>query len=197
MSPQDLASLLGSRICHDLISPIGAISNGIELLQMADGSSGPEIDLISQSVANANARIRFFRVAFGAAAPEQMMAENEVRDILGDYSSGSRLRINWQAAGSQARCQIKLVFLMLQCLETAMPWGGQISAVTTQGAWTISATSDRMKINSALWDTLSNPAANAEIGAAEIQFILLAAELQSGDRNLALDISDTGIIARF
>ncbi len=54
----DLAALIGSRICHDLISPIGAIGNGLELLSMA-GAGGPEVALISDSVSNANARIRF------------------------------------------------------------------------------------------------------------------------------------------
>ena len=64
----NLAALVGSRICHDLISPIGAINNGLELLGMSGDMSGPELELISDSVANANARIRFFRIAFGAAA---------------------------------------------------------------------------------------------------------------------------------
>jgi histidine phosphotransferase ChpT len=67
LSPRDLTSLIGSRICHDLISPLGAIGNGVELLAMSGTAPGPEMDLISQSVENANARIRFFRVAFGAA----------------------------------------------------------------------------------------------------------------------------------
>ncbi|MEO0403208.1 MAG: histidine phosphotransferase, partial [Pseudomonadota bacterium] len=63
----NLAALIGSRICHDLISPIGAINNGLELLGMSDQRDGPEIDLISESVENASARIRFFRIAYGAA----------------------------------------------------------------------------------------------------------------------------------
>ena len=54
----DLAALVGSRICHDLISPIGAIGNGVELLSLTDGDTGAEMDLINESVQNANARIR-------------------------------------------------------------------------------------------------------------------------------------------
>jgi histidine phosphotransferase ChpT len=63
----ELTSLIGSRICHDLISPLGAIGNGVELLAMSEVAKGPEMSLIAESVENANARIRFFRVAFGAA----------------------------------------------------------------------------------------------------------------------------------
>ena len=61
----DLAALIASRICHDLISPIGAIGNGVELLAMEPGGTLPEMALISESVANANDRIRFFRICFG------------------------------------------------------------------------------------------------------------------------------------
>ncbi|HMS96693.1 MAG TPA: histidine phosphotransferase, partial [Tabrizicola sp.] len=60
----DLAALIASRICHDLISPLGAIGNGVELLAME--RAGPELDLLSESVAHANARIRLFRISFGA-----------------------------------------------------------------------------------------------------------------------------------
>ena len=64
-----LTALVASRICHDLISPIGAIGNGVELLTMESGGTlRPEFALISESVANANARIRLFRIAFGAAS---------------------------------------------------------------------------------------------------------------------------------
>ncbi len=80
----DLATLIGSRICHDLISPIGAIGNGVELLAMT-GSAGdvsPELDLISQSVENANARIRYFRISFGATSSSQIMGRQEVLSVL-------------------------------------------------------------------------------------------------------------------
>ena len=59
----NLAALIGSRICHDLISPIGAINNGLELLGMTGSSEGPELQLITDSVGSATARIRFFRIA--------------------------------------------------------------------------------------------------------------------------------------
>ena len=64
---EDLTALVGSRICHDLISPLGAIGNGLELLQLSGLPQGPEWALIAESVENASARIRFFRIAYGAA----------------------------------------------------------------------------------------------------------------------------------
>ena len=86
----NLSALIGSRICHDLISPIGAINNGLELLDMSGRTSGPELDLIQESVGNASARIRFFRIAFGAAG-DQMMGRAEVVSILKDLMDRTRL----------------------------------------------------------------------------------------------------------
>ena len=69
----NIAALIRSRICHDLISPIGAIGNGVELLTMSASAGGsPELDLIADSVHNANARIRFFRIAYGAVIPPKI-----------------------------------------------------------------------------------------------------------------------------
>jgi histidine phosphotransferase ChpT len=71
----DLCALIGSRLCHDLVSPVGAIGNGVELLSM-EGAGAPmpagaaELSLVRESVENAQARLRFFRIAFGDAAPD-------------------------------------------------------------------------------------------------------------------------------
>ena len=67
----ELASLVAARLCHDLVSPLGAIGNGVELLEMSGDfpgiSKSPELALITESVRSARARVRFFRTAFGHA----------------------------------------------------------------------------------------------------------------------------------
>ena len=76
----DLSALIGSRICHDLISPIGAIGNGVELLMM-EGRAGPEVALIAESVAAANAQIDTLQRDLAAAekaAQEAVVRENSV-----------------------------------------------------------------------------------------------------------------------
>lgn len=196
-APQTIAALLGSRICHDLVSPIGAISNGVELLQMSGGGDSPELDLIHESVDNANARIRFFRIAFGIATKGQELAGTEIRDILADLTRGTRLDIDWQSASVLPRSQVKLVFLMIQCLEAALPWGGKIHVSQTESTWHVVADSDRLKDIAALWDALENPTASAEIGAAEVQFLLFPVMLDEQHRRLSLTLSDTRIQATF
>src|SRR6056297_564783 len=99
----ELAALVGSRICHDLISPIGAISNGVELIALTDNSGGAEMALIKQSVESAAARIRFFRIAYGAAAAGQTTQTAEIKSILGALADGGRVSYDWQLPDGQER----------------------------------------------------------------------------------------------
>lgn len=109
----DLASLLGSRLCHDLISPLGAIGNGVELLTMTGAGSSPETNLILQSVNSANARIRFFRIAFGAAGRDQTVGRAEIMSIIDDLGRDARIKTNWQGPPDLPRSSVKLAFLAI------------------------------------------------------------------------------------
>lgn len=173
----DLASLLGSRICHDLISPIGAIGNGLELLMVETTVQGPEMALIGESVDHANARIRFFRVAFGAASPEQRVGAAEVRGILSDMTSGGRLSIAWHSAADLSRVQVKVAFLLVMCVESALAYGGKITVQADEGRWQLVAEAAKLRLDAPLWDLLTNPAAAPDITPASVHFPLAAGEI--------------------
>ncbi len=193
----DLTALLGSRICHDLISPIGAISNGLELLMMDGTQSGPEMVLISESVANANARIRFFRVAFGIAMPDQRIGRAEVQSILSDLTRGGRLTIDWQSDNDLSRAEVKIAFLLLQCLEAAMAYGGKVVVKFENGRWTLLGSANKLKLDPALWEVLVNPDAAPEISPAQVQFPLAAAEISRRHHRLAAELTKTEIRLSF
>ncbi len=187
----ELTALLGSRICHDLISPIGAIGNGIELLMMDGGGRSPELALIVDAVANANARIRFFRVAFGASgSSEQRIGRAEVTGILTDLTRGGRLSIDWQTPADLSRREVKLAFLSIQCLETAMPQGGIVRAEKGDTRWTVRGEAGRLKVEPDLWEMLSNPAARIDLSPGQVHFALLREELARQHRRLTVDIRD-------
>ena len=193
----DLLALLGSRICHDLISPIGAISNGVELLMMDGAAMGPEIALISESVANANARIRFFRVAFGASGTDQRIGRPEVMSILSDLTRGGRLTIDWRGPADLPRCEVKLAFLLIQCLESALAFGGRITVDRVEGGWTLLAEATKLKVDHALWDMLSNPSAVADLGAAHVHFALAPDEAERQNRPISAEITPATIRLSF
>jgi len=198
MRPQrDIHALLGSRICHDLISPLGAIGNGVELLSMAPGGSSPEVALIAESVENANARIRYFRIAFGAIGSEASLGRAEIVDILTDLTRSGRIGIEWDAAGTLSRGDVKLAFLLILCLETAMPWGGQVHVSTDEGRWFVGATAEKFKIDPALWELLAHPSADVEITAAQVQFALVPETARALGKSVSTDIRDTYIKISF
>ena len=193
----DLAALLGSRICHDLISPIGAIGNGLELLMMAGSVSGPEVALISESVGNASARIRFFRVAYGLAKPGQRLGRSEVQSVLSDMTRGGRLQIDWQTGPDLPRTDVKFIFLLIQCLESAMPFGGRISVAVSDGRWIITGQAVKLKIDAALWEVLVNPAATPDFTPAQVQFPLVAEMIVGLHHRLVAELGETEIRLSF
>jgi histidine phosphotransferase ChpT len=193
----DLAALIGSRICHDLISPIGAIGNGVELLMMSPEAQGPELALIAESVASANARIRFFRIAFGPSAADQRIGRPEVTSVLADLTRGSRLAIDWDGPADLPRPEVKLAFLLLMCLETALPYGGEITVSATGLAWSMTARAAKTKVDPDLWGQLSASSADNFLGAAQVHFALARDALRHQGRQPKLDFNPTEIRIAF
>ncbi|HKX80408.1 MAG TPA: histidine phosphotransferase family protein [Novosphingobium sp.] len=100
ISPVDLASLLCSRLCHDMLSPVGALSNGLELL--AD-ERDPEMrqrcfELLEQSARISTDKLKFFRLAFGAAGGfAEMVPVAEARPLVDALiANNGRIAVNWQ-----------------------------------------------------------------------------------------------------
>ena len=197
MNETELNSLVGSRICHDLISPLGAIGNGVELLSMAGMGSAPEITLITESVESANARIRFFRISFGAAPIEAMIGNNELRSVIADVFRGNRLQVDWRLQEDVYRVEAKLAFLLLQCLESALPWGGKILITRTDQKWNLFGKAERLKIEVPLWDTISNPNSHADISASSVHFALINPTASQTGRRVTTSITDSSISVSF
>ena len=95
-SQQMLANLIGSRICHDLISPIGAIHNGIKLLILtAQDHSDPEVSLIADSCKTAPDLIKFFLITFGKNGEGKSLSALMAQTILEPPLSGERKSLQW------------------------------------------------------------------------------------------------------
>ncbi len=193
----DLTSLLGSRICHDLISPLGAIGNGVELLTMSGAAASPEISLILQSVNSASARIRFFRVAFGAAGQGQTIGRAEIMSIIDDVGRGGRVKTNWQGPPDAPRGAVKLAFLGILCMENALPWGGAINVAASGSGWTVESDAERIRVDPNIWSRLTGRPANTPLVANNVQFALLPDEAKRQRRIVRLVIREKSITIRF
>lgn len=196
-STAELNDLIGSRICHDLISPLGAIGNGVELLTMSGMSTAPEITLIAESVENANARIRFFRIAFGAASVEAMISNSEVRRVLDDMYRGNRISVDWRIAEDSARVDTKLAFLILQCFESALPWGGKVAVTRSGDTWSIFGSGDRMKLEEDLWSLFKTPAKPGGVSPSNVHFALVGPTAKSAGRQVRTTFNGNAISVNF
>lgn len=198
----DLTALVGSRICHDLISPIGAIGNGMELLSMAlpgPAAGEEELALIAESVTQANARIRLFRLAFGAAPPEARVAGREICEILAACYGGGRLAVSAAPPADLPRLLAKIALLAVLATETALPRGGRIAVRGTGPEMTLSAEGPRLALDPRLWAPLAEGRAPAAEGlsAAEVQFALLPLALAEAGHRLRMTAGDTRLTLAF
>ena len=192
-TPDDLIALVGSRLCHDLISPLSAISNGVELMAMTGVGKSPEMALIAESVAAANAKVKFFRIALGRATPDQRLSAREIGALLRDLSAAGRLTFRMAAEGDQSRAEIRPVFLAIMCLETALPWGGTVTISSEGGCWRLLAEAERVKPDPQLWANLSGaPGTDKALAPAQVQFALLPRAVAELGRSLHWQIDETG-----
>ncbi len=192
----NLAELIGSRICHDLISPIGAITNGLELLDMVGAVQGPEMELISGSVGSAGARIRFFRVAFGSAS-DQPLGKTEVAELLKDIERAGRVRVNWNLTEPVPRNQVKLAFLALMCCESAMPLGGEVEISVNGTGWQVTGTADKLNVDPDLWKNVTTGRFPKKITPAQVQFALLPETATAMGRRVSVETNSTRVALRF
>jgi len=184
-----LASLLSSRICHDLANPLGAISNGLELMELSGASRTPEFELTASSVQNAKAKLNFFRVAFGLSSGREM-SHAEIAKTLSDMYRNSRHQVNWEITTATSRQLTKLLFLLIQCLETATPRGARISVHQDETNFLVSAQADKVNCAGKNWTHLTGGPQNAQLSATEIQFELARACLEEMDINMKLNATD-------
>jgi len=127
----ELAALISSRICHDVISPVGAIANGLEMLDEEQDESmrAQTMDLIRKSARQASAKLQFARLAFGAAGSAG--AEIDLRDaerVARDFLQGGKHTLSWQGPPvTLPKNKVKLLLNLLALGVVALPRGGTVN----------------------------------------------------------------------
>ena len=182
----DIAALIGSRICHDLVNPLSAISNGVELLELSGAPQTPEMALIAESVTAAMARVKLFRLAFGPSDCAQTISRSEVITLLSDVSKSGRLSFDWQIAQDLNRSEVRLLILAALCIETATPLGAEVEFRQTSTGFESQGTGRKIAIDPALWSF-----EGVGLSAAQVQFALLPRVAQSLNRTVTYTATDT------
>ena len=109
------------------------------------------------------------------------MRADAVQTVLSDFYSGSRIAARWNAPGDVPRVQAKLALLLIQCLESFLPLGGEITAVCSGDDWRLTAKGPRLRPDAANLGHLLNQTVRGDLKASEIQFELACALLADED----------------
>jgi histidine phosphotransferase ChpT len=131
-SSLDLAAMLCSRLCHDMLSPVGAFANGLELLATETDSAMRQncIELLEQSATISTNKLKFFRLAFGAAGGfGDRVPVEEAKDLIAALAADKgRIEVEWALAGANfGKPAVKVLLNFAQIAVDALVRGGTLT----------------------------------------------------------------------
>ncbi|MEJ0062860.1 MAG: histidine phosphotransferase family protein [Alphaproteobacteria bacterium] len=136
-----ILELLTSKICHDLVSPVGAINNGVELIEDVGGSVVDEaMKLIGDSATQASRRLRLFRLAYGRAGSEGNLTFKDMAETIAAHFDGTKIKLNFapdlSVAGlAERHGALKVILNLILLADEALPYGGEIKIGKGSGAF--------------------------------------------------------------
>ena len=200
LSDLDLAALLCSRVCHDVISPVGAITNGLELLEVEDDESMREMamSLVKKSAKQASAKLQFCRIAFGAAGSAGSMIDmGEAGDVARAFVGEEKVKLEWQAPReNRPKTEVKLVLNMMLLGIAGIPRGGKVSVGVDGGGFVVRAEGDQARIPEKIAEVISGGADGQELDARLVQPYYSKRLAASAGLKLSMELDNGAVVVR-
>lgn len=185
MDPLIISQFVSSKLCHDLITPIGAIQNGIELLSEEEHRDDTEMQaLITLSVKNAARKLNFFRAVLGSGGDTILMDSPLMHGILKEYLQAHNITLEWPTPAAETshdhrerhlrRALLNLCALMA---ETA-PWGGAMTLSPAEGSYRLVLTGRLLKLKESVKTELLGQIDTSTLSARNIQNYLCVSHLK-------------------
>ena len=193
LSDIDLAALLCSRVCHDIISPVGAIANGLELMDDPDTDAAlraTALDMVRSSAKTATAKLKFCRIAFGASGSAGAHIDlGEAGEIAKDFVGNEKTVLDWQAAReNRPKAEVKLLLNMLLLAIAGIPRGGVVTVTVVDRVFNVRAKGERAKLPQAMGDVLNGVAALESLDARLVQPYYAKIMAQQAGLALSMDM---------
>lgn len=205
LSALDLTALLASRVCHDIISPVGAITNGLEVLDEDNGEEMKEfaMDLIRKSALSASSKLKFARLAFGASGSAGAMIDTgDAEEVVTAYLAGEKPELEWSGTRIlMPKNKVKLILNLVLIALSAIPRGGLIKVSMDGGEentkFTLTCSGQNARAPSAFLEML-NGTINGELDAHAVQpyYTVLLAEACGLTLGVKLEGEDVVITAQ-
>jgi histidine phosphotransferase ChpT len=200
LSDLDLAALLCSRVCHDIISPVGAIANGLELMDDPDVDAAMKataLDMVRNSAKTATAKLKFCRIAFGASGSAGAQIDmGEAGEMAKAFVGDEKIRLDWQAPReNRPKAEVKLVLNMMMLAMAGIPRGGVVTVTVDGRNFAVKAQGERSKVPQAMADVLVGIAAIETLDARMVQPYYAKLLAKSAGLSLAIGMEGEDVVA--
>lgn len=197
VTPVELAAHLAGRMCHDFISPAGAIVSGLDLLEdpSAQDMRDDALALIADSARKLVALLSFDRVAFGASAAAEAFDPRELEKLTAGVFAHQRATLNWTAEmSSLAKPAARILLNLAQICGGALPMGGTAHVATveseTETVITARAEGARVRLRQEVIDGLEGRRLGEGLGGHWVQAFYLHGLVQSAGGSLSIETGE-------
>ncbi|MEO1490737.1 MAG: histidine phosphotransferase family protein [Pseudomonadota bacterium] len=193
-----IASLLSARICHDLVSPVGAVVNGVGLMQEIAGPSlADELSMIGQSAGRASCMLQFYRIAFGTGdADASEIARGGIEAQAAELVQSSKVSFALTGADGppMPRRDGKIFCLMILCARALVGLRGSVRANLSPPdpyRMSVSVQSDAALSNASFLEIIQAPVETSAVPPRAVEFLLLKAAVEQSGMQIDIAASDT------
>jgi histidine phosphotransferase ChpT len=198
LSDIDLAALLCSRVCHDVISPVGAVANGLEVLEDEEDEAMREIalDLVRRSARQASAKLQFCRLAYGASGSQGSNIDlGEAGDIARMFVGEEKVKLDWQAPReTRPKLEVKLLLNMMLVAMGTIPRGGVVEVSVDGARLNARARGDNARIAENLAQVLDGSLPLDEMDARLVQPYYMKRLAGEAGFDLIVELTDDGAL---
>lgn len=190
----DLSALMCSRVCHDVISPVGAITNGLEVLEdeTDEQMRGFALDLIKKSAKQASAKLQFARLAFGAAGSAGASIDlGDAQDVTEGFIGNEKVTLSWTGPReTRPKNEVKLLLNMVLVGLTTIPRGGTLAVEIDGPQLSVTCRGDAANIPAGTHELLDGGSAGEDIDPRSVQIYYTGQVAQQAGLQLTVSASE-------